>query len=166
MAVAAARRRARIRGRPGASGDLRGRMSGGYGTGPLESLGGLARVTVGAWVRTASWGVGTSVRAARAAIELLDPSRLDDHDGGVPDDRPEERSKPDREPVSLRDRGAELLRQSADVEVEDTAHPAYARILEELHPDEARILRLLALDGRSEERRVGKECGSRCSPGS
>src|SRR5947209_15526027 len=128
MAVAAARRRARIRGRPGASGDLRGRMSGGYGTGPLESLGGLARVTVGAWVRTASWGVGTSVRAAKAAIELLDPSPVDDHhDGGVPAEGPAERSKPARQPVSLRDRGAELLRQSADVEVEDTAHPAYAR---------------------------------------
>jgi hypothetical protein len=40
-----------------------------------------------------------------------------------------------------------LLRQSADVSAEDGAHPAYARILLELSPDEARILRLLAVEG-------------------
>jgi hypothetical protein len=51
------------------------------------------------------------------------------------------------EPVSLRERGARLLRESADVGADDSAHPAYGRILEELHPDEARILRLLALEG-------------------
>jgi hypothetical protein len=48
---------------------------------------------------------------------------------------------------TLRDRGAELLRQSADVNFEEDAHPAYARILEDLAPDEARILRLLVLEG-------------------
>jgi hypothetical protein len=47
----------------------------------------------------------------------------------------------------LRTQGAELLRASADVTVDDRAHPAYARILEELAPDEARILRLLAMEG-------------------
>jgi len=47
----------------------------------------------------------------------------------------------------LRDRGAELLRQSADVNFEEDAHPAYARILDDLAPDEARILRLLVLEG-------------------
>jgi hypothetical protein len=48
---------------------------------------------------------------------------------------------------SLRERGAELLRQSADVGFDEEAHPAYARILEQLAPDEGRILRLLALEG-------------------
>jgi hypothetical protein len=48
---------------------------------------------------------------------------------------------------SLRSRGAELLRQSADVDYEEDAHPAYERILEELAPDEARILRFLAAEG-------------------
>jgi hypothetical protein len=55
-----------------------------------------------------------------------------------------------REPAtdrSLRAQGAELLRQSADVAAEDGAHPAYARILAELAPDEARILRLMAVEG-------------------
>ena len=47
----------------------------------------------------------------------------------------------------LRERGAELLRRSADVEHDMDAHPAYARIVSELAPDEARILRLLALKG-------------------
>jgi len=47
----------------------------------------------------------------------------------------------------LRERGAELLRRSADVEHDIDAHPAYARIVSEIAPDEARILRLLALKG-------------------
>jgi Abortive infection alpha len=47
----------------------------------------------------------------------------------------------------LRRRGAELLRLSADVRYQEDVHPAYARILEALAPDEARILRLLALGG-------------------
>ncbi|WP_205699616.1 Abi-alpha family protein [Conexibacter sp. SYSU D00693] len=51
---------------------------------------------------------------------------------------------------TLRDLGAQLLARSADVDAADDpvqAHPAYARILEELAPDEARILRLLAAEG-------------------
>jgi hypothetical protein len=47
----------------------------------------------------------------------------------------------------LRERGADLLRRSADVDSDLDAHPAYARILGELAPDEARILRLLAQRG-------------------
>jgi hypothetical protein len=47
----------------------------------------------------------------------------------------------------LRERGARLLLESADVSAADGAHPAYARILEELAPDEARILRLLMAEG-------------------
>jgi hypothetical protein len=49
--------------------------------------------------------------------------------------------------AELRERGAELLRRSADVEYDLDAHPAYARILSEMAPDEARILRLLAQQG-------------------
>jgi hypothetical protein len=48
---------------------------------------------------------------------------------------------------ALRAQGAELLRQSADVRVDDRLHPAYLRILQELAPDEGRILRLLAVEG-------------------
>lgn len=50
-------------------------------------------------------------------------------------------------PQELRRRGAELLYDSANVWLEEDTHPAYERILGELSPDEARILRLLALEG-------------------
>ena len=39
-----------------------------------------------------------------------------------------------------------MLRQAADVHFDAEAHPAYARILSELVPDEGRILRLLAIE--------------------
>lgn len=48
---------------------------------------------------------------------------------------------------ALRTRGAQLLRQAARIDSDDRAHPAYARILTDLAPDEGRILRLLATDG-------------------
>ncbi|MBV9830865.1 MAG: hypothetical protein JOZ82_04660, partial [Marmoricola sp.] len=41
---------------------------------------------------------------------------------------------------SLRERGEELLERSRDVWSDEHGHPAYSRILEELAPDEARIL--------------------------
>jgi hypothetical protein len=85
---------------------------------------------------------------------------LDTRDGDGPDDRtppsPEWDATPPPEQVdterrrngmSLRERGAELLRRSADVHYEEDRHPAYERILEDLAPDEGRILRLLAQDG-------------------
>ena len=53
----------------------------------------------------------------------------------------------DDSPEALRERGAELLRRSADVHHREEVHPAFARILENLAPDEGRILRLLALEG-------------------
>jgi hypothetical protein len=48
---------------------------------------------------------------------------------------------------SLRGRGEELLRRSADLGYSEDAHPAYGQILSQLAPDEARILRLLAEQG-------------------
>ena len=47
----------------------------------------------------------------------------------------------------LRRRGQRLLAASADVHYEEPAHPAYDRILDELAPDEGRILRLLCREG-------------------
>jgi hypothetical protein len=49
--------------------------------------------------------------------------------------------------LSLEERGEDLLRKSSDVRYEYDSHPAYDRILTELAPDEARILRLLLLSG-------------------
>lgn len=48
---------------------------------------------------------------------------------------------------TLRERGTELLERSRDVWRTDSAHPAYGRILEELAPDEARVLVLLMRGG-------------------
>lgn len=109
-----------------------------------DDLFGLARLGATTWLRTAAWGFELPLRATRAAIDLLAAPGRDPDVITLPPGDIEE--LPD-EPVSLRERGAELLRRSADVERDDGAHPAYARILEELHPDEARILRLLALEG-------------------
>jgi hypothetical protein len=49
-------------------------------------------------------------------------------------------------PKALRERGHDLLEKSRDVWNTDQGHPAYERILEQLAPDEARIL-LLLLEG-------------------
>ncbi|MFE3024593.1 Abi-alpha family protein [Nocardia tengchongensis] len=47
----------------------------------------------------------------------------------------------------LRRRGDALLARSADVYFTEDVHPAYDRILDQLAPDEARILRFMALQG-------------------
>src|SRR4051812_23280077 len=50
--------------------------------------------------------------------------------------------------AALRERGAELLRRAGEVDLDaEAAPPAYARMLGELAPDEARILRLLVIEG-------------------
>ena len=93
---------------------------------------GLIRLAVGAWFRTVAWTAETSMSAARSLLgeETEEPPPSDN--GRAP---------------SLRDRGAELLSRSADVQYEQHEHPAYARILDELAPDEARILRFLQKEG-------------------
>ncbi|MGI8904212.1 MAG: Abi-alpha family protein [Solirubrobacteraceae bacterium] len=88
------------------------------------------------------------------ARELLGVSELDERLAGMAS--PGAWSEPEVDAVdasseaspspSLRDAGAELLRQSADVDCQDDGHPAFARILAELHPEEARVLRLLVVD--------------------
>ena len=67
-------------------------------------------------------------------------------DGVVDAEVVEEESRQTSE--ALRERGAELLRRSTELDLDDDeAHPAYARMLGELAPDEARILRLLVMEG-------------------
>jgi hypothetical protein len=48
---------------------------------------------------------------------------------------------------TLREQGEDLLRRSRDVNDAYDTHPAYARILDELAPDEARLLQLMLIDG-------------------
>jgi hypothetical protein len=137
----------------------------------LRAAPGLARIAAGAYVRTAQFaaeqGLRLGSRVLRAAVsgetaaELLgdigDETRrsarrllgvIDEEAqaaAGVDGDAP---SPPPPSPTdALRRRGDELLSRSADVEYEEAAHPAYARILDELAPDEARILRFLKAEG-------------------
>jgi hypothetical protein len=135
-----------------------------------DALPGLFRVAAGVWIRTGVWAFETSIRVgsrlARAAVsqdaatelveevgsglrnyarELLGVTDLDERVRQLMP--PRQRSQPRSPGASLREQGAELLRASADVDSEDGAHPAYARILTELAPDEARFLRLLMRDG-------------------
>ena len=124
---------------------------------------GLARLTLGAWVRTAEGTVGNTARAgrrvARAVLsgESL-PDLIDDARSGLRGllgvDEIEDRiagllsgGRDGDAAAPLRDRGAELLQSSADVVDGPPLHPAYENILRDLAPDEARILRLLAGDG-------------------
>lgn len=118
--------------------------------GLLETVPAFARVAVGTGLRTARWAAETSLRAGAALIGVELPSQ----NGARPPEQTAEvvPSPPPGEsevtqPRSLRDRGAELLERSADVEYEEQFHPAYERILTQLAPDEARILRLLATRG-------------------
>ena len=146
------------------------------GSGVVDAATDVARGAARTWMHTMVWGTRTSLRAARGlrhaatdpdeAIELLHGAATsvrgrardflgvadqDERIGklGVPgaertDDHASNGTVPDK---VLRARGAALLRESADVAAADGAHPAHARVLDELAPDEARILRLLAVDG-------------------
>jgi Abortive infection alpha len=150
----------------------------------IGALPGLARLTVGAWARTADWSLRASVRTGarivNAAVTRQSPTDLAAdlsrdareyaralfgvdaseikhaaEEGLDPEDEEEveeaaaaaEAVTPDADREDLRRMGAELLARSADLSIDDDTHPAFARILTELAPDEARILRLLALDG-------------------
>jgi len=48
---------------------------------------------------------------------------------------------------ALQERGERLISQSAEVGRDESVHPAFGPILNQLSPDEARILRVLAVDG-------------------
>jgi hypothetical protein len=103
----------------------------------------IARLAIGAAWNSAAWAAGRTVGMARRLLGAIGaaegPGEAEwrtgsDRDGAA---RPE----------TLRERGAELLRRSADVHYDESLHPAYERILSQLAPDEARILRLLAERG-------------------
>jgi hypothetical protein len=137
----------------------------------MEAVPGLFRLGATIALRTTEFGVATGVRVGTRMIrgaaagespqDLIQEATTDVRDRireflGVTDPAAAQaaaetsengQAVDERSVDSLRERGAELLRQSADVHRDEGAHPAYARILENLAPDEARILRLLALEG-------------------
>jgi hypothetical protein len=141
----------------------------------LRAVPGLVRLATTAGWRTAEWTVDATFQATsrvlRAAASGESAAELFERTGGElrgyvrgllgildgenPDAAPEAEGAPDPHrnngangtAAALRERGAELLRRSADVDYEEDAHPAYENILANLAPDEARILRLLSVEG-------------------
>jgi hypothetical protein len=185
--------------------ETRGPQSGGPGWGGPESRGpaaptdrsapalwdeaadafpGMARIASRAALRSAAWGLGSSVKTSKLFVRAVtdpetagelvqevardvaeatrtvsDVARAVSAGVSIPkalldatvslssvvlaDNTPRE---PEPEP-SLRERGESLLKRSRDVWSEEETHPAYARILDDLAPDEARILLLLLRGG-------------------
>jgi hypothetical protein len=136
---------------------------------------GIARVAAVSALNAVSWGNGASVAGAnylaRRAVEGQPATAIAQEAAndlrnaalkalgiqldGVPNvsvgltiggsgDRPVPPNASTRE---LQKRGEELMRRSNDVRVVEDTHPAFARILSEITPDEARILRFLYLEG-------------------
>jgi len=119
---------------------------------------GLLRIAANAGLSTAQWVVTTSVRTgtrvARGLAAGESPTKIVSELGselrttarsvlGVTDEEPAHGASISE----LRARGAELLRRSSDVHFVEDTHPAYERILGELTPDEARIIRFLYREG-------------------
>jgi hypothetical protein len=135
----------------------------------MEAVPGLLRLGGAIALRTTEFGIATTVRVGQRMLQgaaagespqdLIAEATTDVRNRirdflGVTDPQATEAAAATengsfdaRSVDSLRERGAELLRQSADVHRDEGAHPAYARILENLAPDEARILRLLITEG-------------------
>lgn len=133
----------------------------------------LARFAVAAWWRTTEWSLGVALNAGNrvfgAVVSGQPPAVVLSTLGGElrtsvrqvlgVGDTPSypgvgvlNRVLPVEPSVTVVERplkeiGAELLQRSSDMSYDDELHPAYARILADLAPDEARILRLLATDG-------------------
>lgn len=139
----------------------------------LANAPGLVRIAAAAWWHAARWSLGASVRgSARLARSATDPvltaqvfaelghelreyardllgiTELDARVRELAPARDRSQSNGAVPPgVALRIKGALLLRAAAEIDPGDDAHPAFARILTELAPDEGRILRLLAVEG-------------------
>ncbi len=134
----------------------------------VKAAPGIARVTaVSAW-HVFSWSLGATIAGANyvaqrardgeSATTIMQDAATDLRNVawralGVPQEHITARPLPGRDgtrpstPEDLQRRGTDLLRRSNDVNVVEDTHPAFARILTEITPDEARMLRFLFLDG-------------------
>ena len=119
---------------------------------------GLLRIAANAGLSTAQWVVHTTVQTGQRVVRGLaagePPVKIAQELGtelrtaaqsvlGVQPAPAEQHASTEE----LRARGAELLRQSSDVHFVEDTHPAFERILDELTPDEARIVRFLFREG-------------------
>ena len=143
---------------------------------PVDAVPGMARIAVDAWVQGASWSLGTGLRASRRlaeaalsgesaaqlidevrdeaimnlrrVLDVVDPdSRTQPITDAFSSGRPDEATKRRQRADSLRERGAQLFERAAEVSRDDAIHPGFDRIVDQLAPDEARILKLLINEG-------------------
>lgn len=127
----------------------------------LASAPALVRLAVTAYLRALGWTAAASLDLLRALLtgdavdaltheareqlkRLLGVSDLEQRMERLPEPGA---ARNGNHVAELKERGAELLARSADVDAYEDAHPAYERILTSLAPDEARILRLMAIEG-------------------
>lgn len=119
---------------------------------------GVARVAISAASKVTAWGVGTAADVGKTVVrgsiagapaaEVLAEAESEFKGAvrralGMPD-----AGAMGPEVPALREQGAALLRLSASTHAESQdIHPAFARMLADLTPDEARILRFLHTDG-------------------
>lgn len=132
--------------------------------GLFDGVSGLARVAATGWWRATSAVVETTVntgsKIVKSALNGASPAQIVDETAselrsiaqrslgfGESDSDDGGSSHHSCSEQELKARGAALLQRSADVRWDDDMHPAYERILEEIAPDEARILKYLALNG-------------------
>lgn len=135
----------------------------------LRAAPGLVRLAAVSGWHVAEWAVRTSVETAGEVVQALASGTLPTQTvrdlttelrsvgrqalgRSNPEDEPAPPGRASASPSGLdteglRAMGTELLYRSADVWLTDDVHPAYERILGEMAPDEARILRFLALEG-------------------
>lgn len=133
------------------------------GSAVLEVATGLARLAAISWWHVAGWTAsaavaGTSYVAKKAADGESATAIVQDtvqdlramawQALGLPGRPGQAPQQPSRiRPVSRSDlerEGAELMRRASDVQVAEEVHPAFVKVLAEITPDEARVLRLLA----------------------
>lgn len=139
----------------------------------LASAPALVRLAILAYVRALGWGANVTIRTVDGALrlvltgegadalahevrhrlkQLVGVTEIEARLGRIPEppgpgaNGNGNGARADQIAV-LKERGAELLARSAEVDDEPLAHPAYERILTSLAPDEARVLRLLCVEG-------------------
>ena len=120
----------------------------------LRAAGWATASTAAAWKRIAcalrdresAVELAVSVRdqAVEAARRALGVDDIEETLGRMTSEPPEGSDDGDTERGDLRERARELLVRSARLDPEDDRHPAFGLILEQLAPDELRILRVLA----------------------
>jgi len=108
-----------------------------------DDLTSFVRLAAMAYLRTAEWAVRSVMEGLGLALPAGPPPKTPTAGDDIPDTEEFGRPGAAERKATLRERGEELLRRSADVREDEEGHPAYERILDELLPDEARILRLL-----------------------